>query len=235
MDASTFVLPAPKVVLVFEAHSDDIAVGMGGLVILLATSGVKVVACTMTRGETAHAPGQEARIVETRRSEGTKADAILGVKEHLFLDHDCQGLSNDRPTYQEVVGIIRRVKPDWIFTHGPHESHRDHRAACQLVEEAWWKASEANVLVELGPPHRARAVIYYEVLPAFDGKPDVCIDVSRHWKAKLDAIKCFESQYETMGGFNGLVEGKGLYRGYLIGCEHAEAFQFSRFVPRKAF
>jgi LmbE family N-acetylglucosaminyl deacetylase len=229
------MLPAPKTVLVFEAHSDDIAIGMGGLVRLFATSNVKVVACTMTKGETAHAPGQEGSIVETRKDEGSRADKVLGVKEHVFLDHGCQALANDRPTYQEVVGIIRRVKPDWIFTHGPHEWHRDHRAASQLVEEAWWKASEANVLVEFGAPHKAAAVIFYEVLPVFDGKPDVCIDVSRHWNSKGEAIKCFGSQATTMAGFHGLVEGKGLYRGYLIGCEHAEAFQFSRFMPRAMF
>ncbi len=235
MDASTFTLPAPSSVLVFEAHSDDMAIGMGGLVRSFTSSGVKVVACTMTKGETAHAPDQEGSIVESRRNEGSNADKVLGVKEHLFLDHGCQALMNDRPTFQEVVGIIRRVKPDWIFTHGAHESHRDHRAASQLVEEAWWKATEANVLVELGAPHKAKTVIFYEVLPVFDGKPDVCIDVSRFWGAKLDAVKCFHSQYKTMGGFHGLVEGKGLYRGYLVGCEHAEAFQFSKLMPRAMF
>ncbi|NMC08334.1 MAG: hypothetical protein GYA24_24215 [Candidatus Lokiarchaeota archaeon] len=235
MEASTFMLPAPRTVLVFEAHSDDMAIGMGGFVRLLASSGVSVVACTMTTGETAHAPGQEGSIVATRMDEGSRADKVLGVKEHLFLDHGCQALMNDRVTFQEIVKIIRHVKPDWIFTHGPHEWHRDHRAASQLVEEAWWKASEANVLVDLGPRHKAAAVIFYEVLPVFDGKPDACIDVSRQWDSKITAINCFGSQATTMAGFHGLVEGKGLYRGYLIGCEHAEAFQFSRFMPRAAF
>jgi LmbE family N-acetylglucosaminyl deacetylase len=229
------MLPPPRTVLVFEAHSDDMVIGMGGLVKLMASTGVKVVACTMTKGETAHAPGQEKSIVATRKEEGTKADKILGVNEHLFLENGCQALANDRPTFQDVVGIIRKVKPDWIFTHGSHEWHRDHRAASQIVEEAWWKATEANVLVERGLPHKAQAVIFYEVLPVFDGKPDVCIDVSAIWDAKMEAIKCFGSQANTMAGFHGLVEGKGLYRGYLIGCKHAEAFQFSRFMPRAMF
>nr|MDO8109969.1 PIG-L deacetylase family protein [Candidatus Sigynarchaeota archaeon] len=235
MTDNKLTLDTPKSVLVFEAHSDDMVIGMGGLVKLLANQGVKVVVCTATRGETAHAAGEEKNIVETRKIEGTRADKFLGVKEHFFLSHGCQDLTNDRATFQEFVGIIRREKPDWIFTHGSNEWHRDHRAASQIVEEAWWKATEENVLVELGKPHKAKAVIFYEVLPQFDGKPDVCIDVSSCWDAKMEAIKCFQSQVATMGGFYNLVEGKGLYRGYLIGAKHAEAFMYSRFIPRDRF
>jgi len=234
-EMNPLLLDMPKTVLVFEAHSDDMALGMGGLVKLMASKGIRVVACTITRGETAHTPGEEDNIIETRKNEGKNADEILGVKEHLFLDYGCQDLVNDRATFQEFVGIIRREKPDWIFTHGPHEWHRDHRAASQLVEEAWWKASEVNVLVELGAPHKARAVLFYEVLPMFNENPDACIDVTSFWDSKRAAIECFHSQSTTMGGFNGLVDGKGLYRGYLIGCEYAEAFVFSCFMPRARF
>lgn len=234
-EMNPLLLDQPKTVLVFEAHSDDMVIGMGGLVKLITTRGIKIVACTITRGETAHTPGEEDSIVTMRKHEGTEADKILGVKEHFFLDHGCQDLVNDRATFQEFVGIIRREKPDWIFVHGPHEWHRDHRAASQLVEEAWWKSTETNVLVELGKPHKARAVLFYEVLPMFDGKPDACIDVTNFWDAKKEALECFQSQSATMGSFNDLVEGKGLYRGYLIGCKYAEAFLFSRFMPRDRF
>jgi LmbE family N-acetylglucosaminyl deacetylase len=234
-ESNLFLLDPPKTVLIFEAHSDDMAIGMGWLVKLMATRGIKIVACTITHGETAHAPGEEKNIVETRKNEGMEADKILGVHEHFFLDHGSQALENDRSTFQEFVGIIRREKPDWIFTHSPHELHRDHRVASQLVEEAWWKATETNVLVELGKPYKAHAVLFYEVQPMFDGNVDACIDVTTTWDAKMEAIKCFQSQDATMGGFYNLVEGKGLYRGYLIGCEHAEAFQFSRFMPRARF
>src|SRR5271157_756456 len=234
-DLNSLMLDQPKTVLIFEAHSDDMVIGMGGTAKLMASKGIKIMTCTITRGETAHAPGEEDNIIETRKNEGTEADRILGVKEHFFLDHGCQDLVNDRATFQEFVGIIRREKPDWIFTHGPHEWHRDHRAASQLVDEAWWKASEVNVLVELGKPHKTRAVLFYEVLPQFDGSPDACIDVTNFWDAKLEALECFQSQSTTMGGFNGLVEGNGLYRGYLIGCKYAEAFIYSRFMPRDRF
>jgi len=225
----------PKTVLIFEAHSDDAVIGMGCLMKRLSNAGTKVVACTVTTGETAHSMDNKDDIVEIRRREGRCADKILGVHEHIFLAHPCQDVRNDKKTFHEFVKIIRDIKPDWIFTHGPQERHRDHRAISQLTEEAWWKATEQNVLPELGHPFKAGKVLFYEVLPMFDDDADVCIDATPYWDAKLDALNCFESQMATMGDFEGLVVGKARYRGYLIGTTFAEALIYSTFMPRSGF
>lgn len=225
----------PRSVLVFEAHSDDAVIGMGGLIKRLSSAGVHVTICTVTRGETASgAAGSEEETARTRVEEGWRADAILGVADHVSWDTSCQAVTNDKPTFHAFVRLLRERRPDWVFTHGPHELHRDHRAISALTDEAWWKASEANVLPALGAPFRALAVYYYEVLPAFPWTPDACIDVSDCWEAKRAAVACFASQAATVP-FDGLVEGKGLYRGALIGARHAEAFTSSRFMPRAAF
>ncbi len=231
----TLMLQQPGVVLVFEAHSDDAVVGMGGLIKRFSEAGSKVVLCTVSKGETAHTMDNKDDIVAIRQREGTCADKVLGVHEHVFLAHACQDIRNDKPTFHEFVKIIRDVKPDFIFSHGPHERHRDHKAISQLAEEAWWKATEVNVLPELGEPFKARALLFYEVLPMFQDPADVCIDVTQHWNAKMDALACFESQMATMADFEGLVVGKARYRGYLIGTAYAEAFIYSTFMPRSSF
>jgi LmbE family N-acetylglucosaminyl deacetylase len=231
--AASDVLDPPASILVFEAHSDDAVIGMGATIKKFSDQGTTITQVTVTKGETAHTLENVDDIVEIRRAEGTQADAILGVTTHVFLDHGCQAVENDRPTFQEFVKLIRKFRPDWIFTHAPSEWHRDHRAISAIAEEAWWKASEQNVLPELGEPFRAKACLFYEVLPMFT-QPDVCLDVSAQWQAKLDALECFASQAQNMS-FHGLVEGKGLYRGYLVGAAHAESFVYSTFLPRDRF
>ena len=225
----------PSKVLVFEAHSDDTVIGMGGLVRKLSSHGVEICVCTVTKGETAHTEENVGDIVQIRQDEGKQADEVLGISEHIFLDHGCQDVRNERSTFHEFVKLIREQQPDIIFTHGSHEWHRDHRAISALTEEAWWKATEHDVLPELGKPFKANAVVFYEVIPMFTSNPDVCIDVTKYWNSKKDAIRCFTSQMNTMQEFEGLVDGKGLYRGYLIGCKYAEAFIFSKFLPRTTF
>lgn len=235
MHDSGLMLPPPGRVLVFEAHSDDAVIGMGGLLKKLTTSGVQVTLCTVTRGETQHSAETKNNIVSIRKEEGLCADKVLGIDEHLFLDHGCQAVTNDRSTFHEFVEIIRQARPDWIFTHGNHEWHRDHRAISDLATEAWWKATEKDVLIELGEPHVASAVLFYEVIPMFSDNPDACIDVSEYWTDKMKALRCFVSQESTMNEFTNLVDGKGMYRGYLVGVNRAEAFKYSTFLPRRAF
>ncbi|MHA1683625.1 MAG: PIG-L deacetylase family protein [Promethearchaeota archaeon] len=232
MKGNIFGSSTPKRVLIFEAHSDDAVIGMGATIKLMSESGIEVVLCTVTKGETQHSDKTKENIITIRKNEGLCADKILGVTNHVFFDHGCQAVENDRPTFHEFVEMIRNVKPGLIFTHSEHEWHRDHRAISKLAEEAWWKATEKDVLIELGEPHRARALLFYEVIPMFTRNPDVCLDVSAYWEFKKDAIKCFASQTETMNNFFNLINGKGMYRGYLVNCQRAEAFIYSRFLPR---
>ncbi|MFX0100600.1 MAG: PIG-L deacetylase family protein [Candidatus Hodarchaeota archaeon] len=235
MSEDRFTLPEPKSVLVFEAHSDDAVIGMGATIKKFTSKGIKITLCTVTKGETQHSADTKESIVGIRKDEGTCADKVLGIEEHIFLDHGCQAVVNDRPTFHEFVKIIREVRPSWIFSQGYHESHRDHRNIAAIAEEAWWKATEKDVLIELGEPHKADAFLFYEVLPMFTEKPDVCIDVSDCWESKLEAMKCFQSQMNTMNEVFNLINGKGLYRGYLIDAKYAEAFIYSRFMPRNSF
>ena len=227
-------LNPPASILVFEAHSDDAVIGMGATIKKFSDQGTTIRQVTVTKGETAHTLENVDDIVEIRRSEGRQADDILGVTTHAFFDLGCQAVENDRPTFQKFVRLIREFRPEWIFTHAPSEWHRDHRVISAITEEAWWKASEQNVLPELGDPFRAKACLFYEVLPMFTQNPDVCLDVTGQWQTKLDALECFASQSQNMS-FHGLVEGKGLYRGYLVGTTYAEAFVHSTFLPRDRF
>lgn len=228
-------MPSPSTnFLIFEAHADDCAIGMGGTVLYLANQGLSPVLITVTKGETAYTTvADKNHMADIRRSEGQVAAEILKIKITEQLSHPCQGLTNDRETFQEIVGLIRKYQPKFIFTHNPECSHRDHRNLSALVEEAWWKAQE-NVLADFGAPFRAEAVYFFEVVNLFP-KPSVIIDITPFFNQKLKAIQAYKSQYGVMPGLEDYITGLAVTRGYACSKKYGEAFVSSNFIPRFHF
>ena len=90
----------------------------------------------------------------------------------------------------------RRERPDAIFTHGPDERHRDHRAVAEIVPEAAWQAGEP-VSAELGEPWRTRHVFYYR---GVEGRPpDIVCDVSDFEHKRYEALATQVSQHTLFG------------------------------------
>ena len=223
-------------ILVFGAHADDETIGMGATIALLSELGYEVRVVTFCWspagdwGDTGYArPEWRGSIAEMRRREALEADRVLGVRERVGLGLPTQGVVNDRATYQRVVELIRRCRPLAVFTHYRLDKHRDHRAVSEIVEEAWWKASE-SVLGDLGEPWRARALFFYEVFELFT-KPTHVADVTSTFGRKLEALQRFESQRPVLGDILSYAEGLARARGYLIGAKYGEAFQRSSFMP----
>ncbi len=228
-------MPSPSTkVLIFESHADDCAIGMGGTVLYLADQGFSPVLITVTTGETAYSTlADKNRMSDIRRLESQAAAEVLKIKTTEQLIHPCQGLQNDRETFQEVIGLIRKYQPRFIFTHNPKCSHRDHRNLSTIVEEAWWKAQE-NVLADFGTPFRAEALFFFEVVNLFP-KPSVVIDITPYFARKLEAIRAYKSQYVVMPGLENYITGLALTRGFACNCKYGEAFVASNFIPKFKF
>ncbi|MHA1896205.1 MAG: PIG-L deacetylase family protein [Promethearchaeota archaeon] len=217
-----------KNILIFEAHSDDAAIGMGG-VIYKYKDKYSFILITMTKGETAYTNiNDKEKMAQIRKEESLLSDSLLGIEEHVFLDNPCQDLQNNLSNYHTLVKLIRLYKPVKIFTHKSPSKHRDHRATHDLVTEAWWKASE-NVVVDLGKPYRVQELYYFEVTDLFEF-PDVIIDISDSFMQKQKALKAFKSQIEVLPGIESFVEGLAKVRGYQGGFKYGEAFKKSDFL-----
>ncbi len=72
-------------------------------------------------------------------------------------------------------------------------------------------------------------------------KPDIIVDVSKYWDKKLEAIKCYQSQFfdpdskepETFvstAEFLKLIESRGVEFGRAIGTQYAEGFTASKLL-----
>jgi len=125
------------------AHPDDETYLSGGLSAALRDRGVRLVCVTATRGEAggpASDPAAAMRLAQVRTGELEHALELLGVAEHVWLNHPDGGLAAVPPEIgvAQVVGVLDEVRPDTVVTFGPegHTGHSDHRTVSRWVDQA---------------------------------------------------------------------------------------------------
>ncbi len=223
-----------KNVLIFEAHSDDCVIGIGGTTQKFHEDGYRNILVTFTKGETAYSTVEmKGKMTSLRKEEGAAADKWIKIDEHINWPYGCQAVENTREVFQDCVELIRKYKPEYIFTHSPEDKHRDHKAISAIVTEAWWKATE-GVLADRGEPYRAEKLYYFEVTELFT-HPMVVIDISPYYQNKIKAMHEFKSQFEVMQGLVSYVEGMAKVRGLFVDGDYGEAFVQSDFIPTSHF
>lgn len=218
-------------VVVFCAHSDDEVVGAGGTIAKLSKEGNKVFVVIFTKGEEGYADKKlKDTISELRRKEIEKVKGILGVERYELLGKPDMGLENNKDTFKATIQMIRKFKPDAVFTHRRIDKHRDHVAASKMVTEAFWQSGE-SVSMELGDPWRSKALYYFEESYPFKF-PSHIVDITGTFGAKIDAMKTYISQLPVVPFILGGIEGQAIARGALIGVKFGEAFLKSSVTPR---
>jgi LmbE family N-acetylglucosaminyl deacetylase len=167
---------------------------MAGTIALLADSGVEVTVAIMTDGcEGYPRPEMKDTIVELRRKEAEECNKVLGIHRRVSLNHPDMGLVNDKSTLQECIRVIRDVRPDAIFAHGPEDNHRDHINTSNLTMEARWQAGEP-VAAELGAPWYVPHVYYFTGIKAAK-LPRVEVDVTAYAHKRPLALATQVSQH----------------------------------------
>lgn len=214
--------------LAIGAHADDVELGCGGTVALLADQGRKVGILHLTRGE-AGTRGT----VEERRKEAEDAAGALGAAWVDFLDFGDGGLRTGRTEEDALIAELRRFRPELVFGPAPADRHPDHGRAHRLVADACFYAGLARR--GEGSPHRPATVFSYMQHDPFT--PSFVVDVTRTWDRKLEALAAYKSQLHQQRQerdepltkvasqeFRQAVEGRARHYGLLVGAAFGEPF-----------
>lgn len=198
-----------KTVLVIAAHPDDPEFGCGATVAKLINEGATgyYIICTSgNRGSRHHVVGEK-ELADKRRQEQLNAANTIGVKETFFLDHEDGNLIADISLKEEIVKLIRKLKPDMIFTHDPsffysmrddysYINHNDHRKTGEATLDAVYPlARDLSSFPEHSKiglaPHKVEEVFLFN----FD-KPNFIFDVTDTIDIKIKAILAHTSQID---------------------------------------
>lgn len=178
--------------LVIAPHPDDAELGMGGTIAKMIAAGWEVGILDLTSGEpTPH--GSEA----LRAEETAAASKALGVSWRQNAGLPNRSLQHTLEARAIVAGYIRQTRPRWLFAPYWQDAHPDHVVATELIEAArfWAKLSKTDLPGE--PFHPERIYYYYCIHLRLAVQPSWIVDISEQWDRKLEAIRCFESQFIT--------------------------------------
>jgi N-acetylglucosamine malate deacetylase 1 len=174
-------------VLAIGAHPDDVELGCGGTLALLARQGRSVGILHLTRGEQGTRGTAAERIAEAER-----AAQALGAVELDFLDCGDGGLRTGPAEEDALIERLRRWRPELVLGPTPRDRHPDHGRSHQLVEAACFYAGLRNRAPAAGPPHRPAAAFSYMQNDLF--APSFIVDVSAAWEVKLESLRAYRSQ-----------------------------------------
>lgn len=229
-------LEVPERALAIGAHPDDIDFTCGATLAKWAAAGceVSVLVCTDGSKGTWDSAADEAELAATRKTEQIAAARSLGATgEIAFLDQVDGELGSDLGLRATVASWIRRLRPSIVIGHDPwkrYRLHPDHRHAGLLTIEGVVAARDPKFFPEQGlGHHRPDAILLYEA-----DEPDHVEDVTGFQEAKLAALLCHRSQFEsTMGAasddeldeFGRRLEAKLIEAGRAAGVARAEVFK----------
>lgn len=225
-----------RTVLAVGAHPDDMELLCAGTLALLHAKDWQVELATMTPGDCGSRTRSRAEISAIRRSEAAASAALLGGN-YQCLECDDVFIAYDRPTLLKVIGLIRRVKPEIVFTMSPEDYMVDHETTSAIVRTACFSAGMKNISTDGSEPFPGIPHLYY--LDPVEGKdilgnlihPTTIIDISGTIEKKEEMFLCHESQRDWLTAHHGVDKGMqsmralSMLRGSEVGVRFAEGFR----------
>jgi LmbE family N-acetylglucosaminyl deacetylase len=204
----------PQRLLVVAAHPADADRALAGSVAAWVGQGTVAWLVCCTSGDAGSDDAAEAVVADgaridplelalSREAEQRAAAAIVGYEEVVFLHRPDGALANDLALREQLVRIIRTLRPDAVASSDPHVlihahgriNHVDHRAAGAAAIDAVYPAA-ASVLSfphqlksEELAPHRVTRLYLFE-----PERRDVEVDVSDSLVQKRQALGAHVSQ-----------------------------------------
>jgi LmbE family N-acetylglucosaminyl deacetylase len=169
---------SPLHIVAVGAHPDDIELSMSGLLIGCARAGHRVTWIIASDGA-AGGGGRDAELAAVRLAEAQAAADLAGAELiALGLPDGQLGWSNEGAM---LIGAkLAALAPDLIVTHALNDYHADHRAVARFVSDT----------VPIGVP-----VMRADNMLGLHFAPDLLIDISGNFEAKLAALAKHVSQH----------------------------------------
>ena len=222
-------------VLAIGAHPDDIEICCGGALALMARAGRRIGILHLTSGE-AGTRGT----TEERRREAAAAAEILGAHELEFLALGDGALRTGAEEEDQVIDVLRRLRPELVLGPATVDRHPDHQRAHTLVAAACFYAGLARR--GTGQPHRPAAHFTYMQNDSFE--PSFVVDISAVWEIKMQALDAYGTQLHPRQGATDpadgpvtkissretrlAIEGRARHYGDQVGAEFGEPYRSRR-------
>ena len=199
----------PKIAMSIHAHPDDQEFSVGGTLAKWARAGCEIISVIVTSGDSgSNDPAKDGshkqELAELREKEQLAANAVLGIKQTIFLHYPDGELEPTIALRKDLTRLIRQYKPDTVATGNPeawfygdeYVNHPDHRAAAQAACEAVFPSAGTRLiftdLLAAGyEPHDVRRLYIHGT-----EKPNTWVDITDTMDLKVQALQQHVSQID---------------------------------------
>lgn len=197
----------PKIAMSIHAHPDDQEFTVAGMLAKWARRGCEVISVIITSGDSGsndpnHSTEYKSTLAALREEEQRAANAVLGVRETLFLRYPDGELEATVALRRDLTRLIRQYKPEAVVTGNleaafygnEYINHPDHRAAAEAATYAVFPSAGTRLiftdLLEAGyEPHNVKRLYIHGA-----EKSDTWIDISQDIQTKVEALRKHASQ-----------------------------------------
>ncbi len=218
--------------LIIMAHPDDAELCCSGTILSCIDNGLSVGMIDLTRGELGTRGSGKVRIEEAKN-----AAKVLGVNFRYNLELRDGFISDDEESIFEVIKVIREFKPKVIITNSKTDRHPDHESAARLVKKACFLSGLIKISTKkdnLDQESWRPKSLLYSIQNNYI-EPHFVVDVSKYIDVKINAIKCFKSQFYdpkskendsfiSTKEFMDFIKSRSIEMGHSIGVKHGEGF-----------
>jgi LmbE family N-acetylglucosaminyl deacetylase len=200
----------PNRAMTIYAHPDDQEFTVAGTLAKWAKAGCEIISVAITSGDsgsndTSKDGSYKPILAQLREKEQLAANAMLGVKETVFLHYPDGELEPTIALRKELTRLIRQFKPDAVLTGNPegwfyrgdYLNHPDHRAASQAACEAVFPSACSRLifadLLSAGyEPHNVKRLYIHGA-----DKSNTWIDITETIDIKIEALRKHASQFKA--------------------------------------
>lgn len=180
----------PLDLLAIAPHRDDAELTCAGTLLVAKGQGYRTGILDLSLGEKGTRGSAAVRGAEADRAAGVLG---LAVRENLELPD--AGITNTPETRLRLARLLKKLQPNVVIAPAPRGRHPDHTAAAHLIRDACFVAGLAKI-DPATPPFRPRKIIHAIAYREDHVRPSFIVDISSVFEQKLEAIKCYGSQFD---------------------------------------
>ena len=177
-------------ILAIAAHRDDVELTCAGTIIKAVGLGRTAAVIDLTAGELGTRGS-----AEIRGEEASAAAAVMGLSARENLELPDGGVVNTPETRARLAVAIRRFRPTIVIAPSLRGKHPDHTVSSQLIRDACFVAGLKKVEPDV-PAYRPRKIVHCLAYREDHVKPTFVVDISDTFERKLEAVKCYASQFD---------------------------------------
>ena len=230
-------------ILAFGVHPDDVELSCAGVLLIEKKNGKNTGIIDLTAGELGTRGSGE-----IRKEEAAAAAKILELDVRENLEMADGFLQNDEAHQRKIITSIRKYQPEIILCNAPEDRHPDHGKSSKLVADAAFLSGLMKIETQtdraLQPAWRPKYVFRY-IQDRFL-QPDFVFDISNYHDQKLEAIKCYKTQfynpeleepetYISSPEFFEAVKARAMMMGKRIGVKYAEGYISKKMIGINTF